>query len=105
EADRIDVPAQRDRVERHAARLELAGELPGAGLVLVQHHHADVPAPLPQVGQQREEVRLGAGDAGDLLQMEDRPRRHAESTRSAQESTEWPASTVARSACPIRTRS
>ena len=82
----------RDRVERHAARLERAGEVPGARLVLVQHQHADVPAALAQPRQQREQVRLGAGDAGDLLQMEDVSpliARHLAGRASAQCSTEW----------------
>ena len=61
------------RVERHAALLERPGELPGARLVLVQHQEVDVPAPLAQAGQQREQVRLGAGDPGDLLDVEDFP--------------------------------
>ena len=72
ERDRVEVGAERDRVERHAARAERAGEVPGAGLVLVQHQHPHVPAALAQARQQREQVRLRAGDAGDLLQMEDR---------------------------------
>ena len=68
--------AERDRVERHAARLERAREVPGARLVLVQHQHPDVPAALAQPRQQREQVRLGAGDAGDLLEVENASRRH-----------------------------
>ena len=52
-------------------RVERTGEVPCTGLVLVQHQHPDVPAALAQPREQREQVRLGAGDAGDLLQVED----------------------------------
>ena len=72
---------------------ERAREVPRAGLVLVQHQHADVPAALAQPRQQREQVRLRAGDAGDLLQVEDGAALHRSptvaSTPSAQCSTEW----------------
>ena len=50
---------------------QLAREVPGARLVLVQHQEADVPAPLLQSRQQREQMRLGARDPGHLLQVED----------------------------------
>ncbi len=46
--DRVDVGTKRDRVERDAARLERAREVPSPRLVLVQHQHADVPAALAQ---------------------------------------------------------
>jgi len=51
ERDRVDVTAQGDRVQRHAAGLELAGEVPRAGLVLVQHQHPHVPAALAEQRQ------------------------------------------------------
>ena len=70
ERDRIDVRAQPDVVERDAARAERVGELPRAGLVLVEHEEADVPAALAQVGEELQEVRLRAGDARDLLGVE-----------------------------------
>src|SRR2546430_13091554 len=38
-------------------------------LVLVEHEEPHVPPALAQPRQQREEVRLGAGDTRDLLQM------------------------------------
>ena len=50
---------------------ELLGELPGARLVLVEHEEAHVPAARTQVGEELEEVRLRARDAGDLLRVED----------------------------------
>src|SRR5581483_3901634 len=70
-----------DHVERDAARLERAGEVGGARLVLVQHQHPDVPAPLPQPRKQREQVRLRAGDAGDLLQVQDADAAHRSPSR------------------------
>ena len=102
ERDRVDVGAERDRVERHAARAQRRCEVPGARLVLVQHQHAHVPAALAQARQQREQVRLRAGDARDLLQMEDGSALHRRptvaSTASAQCSTEWLAPRRARAA-------
>ena len=71
ERERVDVGTQPDLVERHASRLELAGELPGTRLVLVQHQEPDVPAALAEIGQELEEVRLRPGDAGDLLGVQD----------------------------------
>ena len=71
EGDRVDVGPERNRVERHAAPLELARELPGAGLVLVEHEHPDVPAAVAQAREEREQVRLRAGDPGHLLHVED----------------------------------
>ena len=61
----------RDRVEWHAARLELARELPCARLVLVEHQEPHVPPARPERRQDRKQVALRAGDAGDLLQVED----------------------------------
>ena len=80
ERDRVDVGAQRNRVERNAARRQRARELPRARLVLVQHQHPDVPAALAELRQQREQVRFGARDAGDFLQMEDDAALHRPST-------------------------
>ena len=85
----VEVPRDRDRVQRHAARLELAREVPRAGLVLVEHEHAHVPPALGKPRQQREQVRLRAGDAGDLLEVQDlravrAHRRAASRIRSAQ---------------------
>ena len=77
ERHRVDVGGEADRVDRHPARLELPGEVPGARLVLVQHQQPDVPAAVAQVGQQREQVRLRAGDPGHLLHVEDERRLHA----------------------------
>ncbi len=71
ERDRIDVRSQADVVERDAARAQFLRELPGARLVLVEHEEAHVPAARTQVGEELEEVRLGARDAGDLLRVED----------------------------------
>ena len=91
ERNRIDVGRKRNRIERNAARGELAGEVPRARFVLVQHQEANVPSALLQAREQREEVRLRAGDAGDLLQVQDGvgvPHRTASRTPSAQVSTE-----------------
>ena len=71
ERDRIDVGTQADVVERDAARAQRVGELPRAGLVLVEHEEAHVPAALAQIGQELQKVRLRAGDARDLLGVED----------------------------------
>ena len=71
ERARVDVGLHLDPVDGHAARLERAGELPGARLVLVQHQEPDRPAALHERRQQLEQVRLRAGDAGDLLDVED----------------------------------
>src|SRR5581483_6525216 len=87
------------------AGLELARELPGARLVLVQHQEADVPAAALEVGQELEQVRLGAGDPRHLLDVEDDHARTTSATRSAQCSTECRSSTTARSRRPIASRS
>ncbi len=76
ERDRVDVCSQPDVVERHAPRAQGLGELPRAWLVLVKHQEAHVPAALTQVGEQLEQVRLRAGDPGDLLHVEDEPVSH-----------------------------
>ena len=49
------------------------GELPRARLALVQKAEARVPAALAQTGQQRQQMRLRAGDARDLPDVEDVP--------------------------------
>ncbi len=71
EGDRVDVGSHLDPVDRHPACLECARELPRPRLLLVQHQEAHVPAARLQRGQQLKQVRLGARDAGDLLDMED----------------------------------
>ena len=71
--DRVDVRAQAHFLERHAAALELARELPCARLVLVEHQELDVPPALAEIGEELEQVRLRAGDARDLLDVEDEP--------------------------------
>ena len=71
ERDRIDVGPEADAVERDAAAAKRVGELPGAGLVLVEHEEAHIPAALAQIGEKLQEVGLGAGDARDLLGVED----------------------------------
>ena len=115
ERDRVDVCAEPDRVERHAARLELARELPRAGLVLVEHQEADVPAAGAKIGQQLEQVRLGARDSRDLLRVEDEAVGHetpgaraspaASRAPRAHDSTEWPSSTRSRNVLPSAARS
>src|SRR5262249_46459026 len=70
ERDRVDIGGEGDRVERDAARPQLACEVPGARLGLVEHEKAHVPTSFLQLWQQREQVRLRARDAGNLLQME-----------------------------------
>ncbi len=60
ERRRVDVTRDLHGVERHALVPERPGEVPGAGLVLVQHQEPRVPAALAQPGQEREQVRLGA---------------------------------------------
>ncbi len=67
----IDVGLHLDPVDRHAARLEGPRELPGARLLLVEHQEANVPAALHERRQELKQVRLGAGDTGDLLNVED----------------------------------
>jgi hypothetical protein len=47
----------------------------------VEHEEADVPAALTQVGKELEEVRLGTGDARDLLGVEYDALRHEWSLR------------------------
>ncbi len=84
ERARVDVGLHLDPVDGHAAGLERAGELPGAGLLLVQHQETDVPAALHERRQELEQVRLGARDAGDLLDVEDGHRPATSRTRSAQ---------------------
>ena len=81
EGERVDVLAERDRVQRHTLLGQCPGELPRARLVLVQHQEADVPAALDERRQQREQVCLRAGDAGDLGQVEDEWLLHREPTR------------------------
>src|SRR5206468_3256123 len=65
------------------------------------HQHPDIPAALAEAREKREQVRFGAGDAGHLLQMENRAVRHRRSTvartPSAQCATEWRANTISRS--------
>ncbi len=73
--DGVDVGSQPDVVERNSAVVELSGELPGARLVLVEHEEVHVPAPLAQAWKQLEQVRLGAGDPGHLLDVQDLPGR------------------------------
>ena len=70
ECDRVDVCPQPDVVERDAALAQRSCELPRAGLILVEHEEANVPAPLAQVGKQLQEMCLRAGDARDLLRMQ-----------------------------------
>ena len=104
ERDRIDVGAEADVVERDAARAQRVGELPRAGLVLVEHEEPHVPAARAQIGQELQEVRLRAGDARDLLGVEDDAVGHAIPAASrmprAHDCTEWLAATRARSVCP-----
>src|SRR5581483_5850321 len=80
--------------------LERPREVPRARLVLVQHQHPHVPPSLAQPGQQREQVRLRAGDARHFLEVEDEAALHRRSTvamsSSAQCSTECRAATAAR---------
>ncbi len=104
EGHRIHVGGERDRVERDPARLQLTREVPGPGLVLVQHQEAHVPTALLQLRQQRQQMRLRAGDAGDLLQVED---VHVAAARmpSAQVSTECLRATRSRKVRPISARS
>ena len=71
ERERVDVGREGNRVERDAAARQLAREVPGTRLVLVQHQEPDVPAPLLQSRQQREQMRLRARDPGHLLQVQD----------------------------------
>ena len=54
-------------------RLELAGEVPGARLVLVQHQHPDVPAALRSRGSSESRCASEPEMPGDLLQVEDGP--------------------------------
>ncbi len=71
EGDRVDVGPQSHIVDRYALRAQCLGEVPRSRLVLVEHEEPDVPAPLSQVGQQLEQMGLGAGDPGDLLRVQD----------------------------------
>jgi hypothetical protein len=82
EGKRVDVGAQADHVYRHAAAAQCVREIVRSGLVLVQLEQAHVPAALPQARQQREQVRLRAGDAGDLRQVQDGAARHRASSSS-----------------------
>src|SRR5262249_2656083 len=97
----VAVRVHRDAADGHASRLELARELPRAGLLLVQHQEVDVPAALLQVRQQLQQVRLGAGDPGHLLHVQDVHRRATRSTSSAQCPTECRSSTAARRPLPV----
>jgi hypothetical protein len=108
ERDRIHVRGKRDRIERNAARRQLAGEIPRTRLVLVQHQETHVPPALLQPWQQREQVSLRARDARDLLQMQDGSVAvHEAAARipSAHVSTEWRCATRSRSVRPISARS
>ena len=106
ERDRIDVGRERDSVERDATRAQLAREVPRAGLVLVQHQEANVPAASLQLRQQREQVCLRARDPGHLLQVQDGHDDDAAARiPSAQVSTEWLRATRSRSVRPISERS
>src|SRR3970040_401785 len=114
EGDWVDVGTQTNVGEGNAPCLELACELPRAGLVLVQHEEPDVPAACAQVGQELEQVRLGAGDARDLLRVENDAVRGrwlahatpaASRTPRAHDSTEWLPSTRSRSRRPSAARS
>ena len=71
ERARIDVGLHLDPVDGHAAGLESPRELPRAGLLLVEHQEADVPAVLHERRQELQQVGLGARDSGDLLDVED----------------------------------
>ena len=77
ERDGIDVGTQADVVERDTACAQRVGELPRAGLVLVEHEEPHVPAALAEIRQELQEVRLRAGDARDLLGVEDDAVGHA----------------------------
>src|SRR3954454_20530398 len=72
--------------------------------MLVQHQEAHVPAALLQLRQQREQVRLGAGDAGDLLQVEDVHAAAAAMTPSAHVSTGCERATRSGSVRPLSAR-
>ena len=50
---------------------QLVGEFPRSGLVFVEHEEPDVPPTFPEVGEQLQQMRLRARDAGDLLRVED----------------------------------
>ena len=107
--DGVDVGPQTEVVERDTAALELAGEVPGAGLVLVQHEELDVPATRAEVGKELEEVRLRAGDARHLLHVQDEavPAHVSPATTRtprAHDSTECPAWTRARRRRPTSAR-
>ena len=74
---------QAQLLDRHAAARGAARELRRARLVLVEHDEADVAPALAQRGQQEEQVLLGAGDPGDLRDVEDaRAHRASSTTRS-----------------------
>jgi hypothetical protein len=49
---------EEDAIDWDAGRLEPPRELVGAGLTLVQQQEAHVEAPLAQIRQQRQQVRL-----------------------------------------------
>ena len=89
EGGRVDVGLHLDPVDRDPAGLERPGELPGAGLLLVQHQEVDVPPALNERRQELQQVGLGARDACDLLNVEDVHRCAASITRSAQWPAEW----------------
>ncbi len=111
EGDGIDVGPQPHAVEWDASRPQRVGELPGAGLVLVEHEEAHVPAALAQVGEELQEVRLRARDPGDLLRMEDDAVSHvalipaASRMPRAHDCTEWRSATRSRRRCPSAARS
>ena len=88
EGDGVHVRAEANGVERDAACAQPQRELPRAGLALVEHEEADVPAAIAKIRQNLEEVRLRAGDARDLLVrsttpsvMDHHPRRVEDATR------------------------
>ena len=112
---RRDEPADEDRRGRrvkaqlldvHPALAEPRRELRRPGLVLVEHREADVVPALAQRREEEQEVVLGAGDPGDLGDVEDaRAHRASSTTRSAHTSTECSRTTVSRSARPTAFRS
>ena len=108
ERERIDIRGQGNGVERNPPTGQLSRKVPGTRLVLMQHQEADVPAPLLQSREQRQQVRFRARDPGHLLQVQHGAalaHRAAARTPSAQVPTECRCATRLRNVCPISARS
>ena len=101
---RVEVEPHPPRARSGRLVRELPSELLRARLALVQHEHPRVQAALAKQRQQRQQVRLRARDARDLLDVQDPGHADRREHASAQCSTECSRRTRSRSSSPIARR-